>query len=110
MLSQTDSVIGGLEQSGVVPASVDSQMLELFSRTVRNILQKLSADIELKSFYIYYDAAKVSVKKREGRSETLSRQRKAFLNNNRNLSASRLYWLLEYKTGKITTVFLLSPF
>lgn len=97
MLSQTGSVIGGLELSGVDPASVDKNTMQLASRTVRNILQKLSSDIEIKCFYIHYDGAKVRLKKREGRSETLSRQREAFLNNNRNLSASKLFWMLELK-------------
>lgn len=97
MLSQTGSVIGGLELSGVDPASVDKDTMALVSRTVRNILQKLSSDIEIKSFYIHYDGAKVRLKKRPGRSGTLSRQREAFLNNNRNLSASKLFWMLELK-------------
>lgn len=97
MLSQTGSILGGLELSGVDPASVDNNTLQMVSHTIRNILQKLSNDIEVKSFYIHYDGAKVRLKKREGRSGTLSRQREAFLNNNRNLSASKLYWMLELK-------------
>lgn len=100
MLSQTGSVIGGIELSGVDPASVDNDTLQIVSRTIRNILQKLSNDIEMKSFYIHYDGAKVRLKKRLGRSGSLSRQREAFLNNNRNLSASKLYWMLELKNNE----------
>ena len=100
MLSQTGSVIGGIELSGVDPASVDNDTLQIVSRTIRNILQKLSNDIEMKSFYIHYDGAKVRLKKRGGRSGSLSRQREAFLNNNRNLSASKLYWMLELKNNE----------
>lgn len=96
VLTSQSSVIGALELSGIEPASVSDADRIRLTQLLRNVLQRLPMGIALSQYYFHQDDAKVQLKHRSNpRAHLISSRRQNFLNNKRNLNASRLYWVLE---------------
>ncbi|HDZ58141.1 MAG TPA: type IV secretion system protein B4 [Pseudomonas xinjiangensis] len=96
VLSHAGSLLGGLELSGVDPKGLSDSDFESASALLRNILQTLNQDAVVTQYYWHHEGAKVRLKPRDNpRSMMLSKRREAFLNESRNLSTGRLFWLLD---------------
>lgn len=96
LLSHTGSLIGGLEMSGLDPKGLSDGDLSSSAVLLRNLIQTQHPDTVVTQYYWHYEGAKVAFKDRKDpRSNMLSKQRERFLNEERNLSTSRLYWLLD---------------
>ncbi|WP_263147672.1 hypothetical protein [Pseudomonas sp. RIT-PI-AD] len=98
-LSHAGGLIGGLELSGIDPKGLSEGDLEKASLLLRNLLQTLNQDLVISQYYWHFEGAKVALQERDNpRSNMLSKRRMDFLNNNRNLSCGRLFWLLDVPT------------
>ncbi|EMA4529680.1 hypothetical protein U3C01_006606 [Pseudomonas aeruginosa] len=98
-LSHAGGLIGGLELSGIDPKGLSEGDLEKASVLLRNLLQTLNQDLVVSQYYWHFEGAKVALQERDNpRSNMLSKRRMDFLNNNRNLSCGRLFWLLDVPT------------
>lgn len=104
------TVIGGLELTGLDPTFVTDAVRKTVSAMLRNIFQLLPANVTLTEYYVHYEGVKVKIADRENpRSQLLSKRRQAFLNKERNLNGSRIYWLLEVEpTENLNSVFSLT--
>ena len=79
----------------------------------QRLLQNLNSDITVSQYYCHYDNAKVSIRDRDNdRAHMLSKRREAFLNEQRNLSGSRIFWLLgqpqDQNLNKLSSVWFIS--
>jgi type IV secretion system protein VirB4 len=112
VLSHAGSLIGGLEMSGIDPKGLSEEDLDNATVVLRNLIQTQHAETVVTQYYWHYEGAKVALKARANpRSKMLSERREAFLNEERNLSTSRLYWLLDVPTeANLNSVFSASAF
>lgn len=95
-LTHTGSLIGGLEMSGIDPKGLSDSDLERSTVLLRNLIQTQHPDTVVTQYYWHYEGAQVEFKPRKDpRSSMLSKQRERFLNVERNLSTSRLFWMLD---------------
>lgn len=100
ILSHAGSLIGGIELSGIDPKGLSERDLENASVLLRNLMQTLNQDLVVTQYYWHFEGAKVALQERDNpRSNMLSKRRTDFLNNSRNLSTGRLFWLLDVPTA-----------
>lgn len=96
VLNTSGTVLGAIELSGIEPSSVTSIDRKKITFMLRNLIQRLPVDVVMSQYYFHQDDVKIRLRERDNkRSQLVSRRREAFLNNKRNLNASRLYWVLE---------------
>ncbi len=96
LLTHTGSLVGGLEMSGIDPKGLGERDLQRASGLLRNLIQTQHPDTTVTQYYWHFEGAKVAFKPRvDPRSNMLSKQRERFLSEERNLSSSRLFWLLD---------------
>lgn len=95
-VTHAGSVLGCIELSGSDPTSLGEHDRKLFSEIQRNLYQSLHPDLIFSQYYFHYEENSITLKEREDtRSDLLSRRRAKFLNNERGLNGSKLYWMLE---------------
>lgn len=100
LLSHAGSLLGALELSGADPNGLSSDDLQAHSIVLRNILQTQHPDTAVTQYYWHYEGVKVDLQERQNpRSDLLSSRRQAFLNEERTLSNSRLFWMLDVPTS-----------
>lgn len=96
LLSHTGSLVGGLEMSGIDPKGLSDADLEHSTVLLRNLMQTQHPDTVVTQYYWHFEGANVAFKDRKDpRSQMLSKQRERFLNEERDLATSRLYWMLD---------------
>lgn len=97
-LSFSGSVIGALSLSGVEPVSLSHDDKKRLTQLLRSVLQRLPFDCSLTQYYWHSKSQPIEFKPRKNRRANLISTRRAkFLNEQRDLYVSSLYWVVEIK-------------
>ncbi|EHD1698858.1 type IV secretion system protein B4 [Vibrio vulnificus] len=95
-LTDTGGVLGALSLSGVEPTSLSQDERQKLTQLLRNVLQRLPFHCSLSQYYFHYTCSPLVFKPRtNARAQLVSTRRAQFLNQNRELYQSRLYWVVE---------------
>ncbi|CCN39721.1 putative Type IV secretion system protein B4 [Vibrio nigripulchritudo FTn2] len=95
-LTHKGNVLGGLYLSGVEPNTLGEGEREGLTFLLRNLIQKLPAEVSLSQYYFHYSSPEIGFKKRaHKRAQFVSDRRSQFLNEERNLQQSKLFWIVE---------------
>ncbi|MDD9158089.1 type IV secretion system protein B4 [Aliivibrio sp. S4TY2] len=95
-ITDTGSVIGVLELSGVEPAMLSNEDKSLMTRLLRGLIQRLPVHATLTQYYFHQNNAHVSLLPRNNpRAQLVSTRRAHFLNHTRDMNRSNLYWAIE---------------
>ncbi|RZR34896.1 type IV secretion system protein B4, partial [Vibrio vulnificus] len=95
-LTQSGSVLGALSLSGVEPVSLSQEDKQRLTQLLRNVLQRLPFQCSLSQYYFHYRCPELTFKPRlNPRANMVSSRRAHFLNTQRELYLSRLYWVIE---------------
>ncbi len=95
-LTHSGSVIGALSLSGVEPVSLSTEDKQKLTQLLRNVMQRLPFHCSLSQYYFHYQCPTLAFMERENpRAQLVSTRRARFLNQQRELYQSRLYWVLD---------------
>lgn len=95
VITDTGSVIGVLELSGVEPAMLCEVDKALITRLLRGLIQRLPVNATLTQYYFHQNRASVSLMLRPSvRANLVSTRRARFLNESRDMNRSFLYWAI----------------
>ncbi|WP_322805351.1 type IV secretion system protein B4 (plasmid) [Vibrio alfacsensis] len=95
-LTQSGSVLGALSLSGVEPVSLSVEDKRRLTQLLRNVLQRLPFQCSLSQYYFHYQCPELAFKPRSNsRAQLVSSRRAQFLNHQRELYQSRLYWVID---------------
>lgn len=95
-MTKATTLIGGLELSGVDPRTITAQQRGGYADLVRAAYQLTPSDAIITQYYMHFDNVKVHLKPRNHqRIDLITSRRQDFLNNERNLSGSRLFHLID---------------
>lgn len=95
-LTYSGGVIGGIELSGVEPALLNPHEKTAITTLLRNVFQRLPIDATFTQLYFHFDSSPICLAQRDHpRADLVSRRRENFLNDQRDLQQSKLYWIVE---------------
>ena len=95
-LTKTGSVLGGLSLSGVEPVSLCAKERRRLTQLLRNVIQRLPFKCALSQYYFHYRSPPLVLKARSHhRAQLVSVRRATYLNHQRHLYQSQLYWVLD---------------
>ena len=105
-LTHSGSVLGALSLSGVEPVSLSQDDKQRLTQLLRNVLQRLPFQCSLSQYYLHYQCPPLVFKPRSNpKAQLISTRRARFLNTQRELYQSRLYWVIDIYNPSETEFF-----
>ncbi|WP_234497883.1 VirB4 family type IV secretion system protein [Vibrio maritimus] len=94
VLTDTGDLLGVLSLSGIEPR-LNAKQKTAITLLLRHILQRLPFEVTLSQYYLHFDSPPLHFKPRtHPRAALLSTRRAQFLNQERHLNQSELYWAI----------------
>lgn len=94
-LTNVGSIVGALSLSGVEAELLSTEDKTKLTRLLRSIIQKMPFEADITQIYFHFDCDEIKFKKREHKRAALVSERRAkFLNNDRKLYQSKLFWVI----------------
>jgi len=95
-ITKGSSMMGAYELGGIDPSGMGEYDKQLATALIRTMLRNSPPELRLTQYYIHLNDQNICIRGREDkRSAILSKRRELFLQNKRNLSSSRIFFLPE---------------
>ncbi|EDL52201.1 type IV secretion system protein B4, putative [Vibrio mediterranei AK1] len=95
-LTYRGGILGAIELSGVEPALLNDSEKESITFLLRNAIQRLPFSVTLSQYYFHSECPPIRFKERDNpRAKLVSNRRASYLNQQRDLYQSRLFWVIE---------------
>ncbi len=95
VLTDAGSILGALSLSGVEAATLSNVDKAKLTKLLRNVIQRLPFEADITQIYFHYDCEEIKFEERShNRANLVSKRRAKFLNNERELYQSNLFWVV----------------
>ncbi|NRA71965.1 MAG: hypothetical protein HRU24_13165 [Gammaproteobacteria bacterium] len=95
-ITKASSMFGAYELGGIDPTGLGDRERIFSTALVRSIIRNSPPDMVLTQYYIHQKESNVSIKERDSkRSNIVSKRREIFLNSQRDLYSSKVYFMPE---------------